>query len=249
MKKTMTIALAAILMIGTLAAAAPVQETASKLPQLKTEMIRLKYVTPEEVQNLARAYQSPYGRFTWTPANEKLLVVSDTPENLARLLAVIKEIDVKPADIMFTVQLVLGSEAAGGPTDEALKDDKIIAELRSLLRYKTFALLDQNFVRTLDQKGAEILMGKAPEFVISFRRPKYVKDGEDELIQVDIRLVRIDIGPGHSTSSGTPVPASTTDLVRTSLNMKSGEKTVVGVSKMDGGDKGLILIISGKVVS
>jgi hypothetical protein len=30
--------------------------------------------------------------------------------------------------------------------------------------------------------------------------------------------------------------------------MKSGEKTVVGVSKMDGGDKALILIISGKIL-
>ena len=33
-----------------------------------------------------------------------------------------------------------------------------------------------------------------------------------------------------------------------SLTFKSGEKTVVGVSKMDGGDKGLILIISGKEI-
>ncbi len=32
------------------------------------------------------------------------------------------------------------------------------------------------------------------------------------------------------------------------LTMKSGEKTVVGVSKMSDSDKGLILIISGKVV-
>jgi hypothetical protein len=38
------------------------------------------------------------------------------------------------------------------------------------------------------------------------------------------------------------------DLIRSFLNIKSGDRTVVGVSKLDGGDKGLILIISGKVV-
>jgi hypothetical protein len=38
----------------------------------------------------------------------------------------------------------------------------------------------------------------------------------------------------------------TSDLVRTTLMLKPGEKTVVGVSKSDA-DKGLILIISGKV--
>lgn len=247
MKKTMTIALAVILMIGAFAASAPAQEKPGQ-PQLKTEMVRLKYISPEQVQNLVRAYQSPYGRFTWAPANEKLLVVSDTPENLIRVLDIIKEIDVKPADLLFTVQLVLGSESGAAPADEALKDDKVIAELRSLLRYRTFTLLDQNFVRTIDQRDAEVLMGKGPEFIITFRRPKYVKDGADELIQADIRLVRIDVGHGRTTSSGTPVPSSSTDLVRTSLNMKSGEKTVVGVSRMDGGDKGLILIISGKVI-
>jgi hypothetical protein len=40
----------------------------------------------------------------------------------------------------------------------------------------------------------------------------------------------------------------TTDLIATTLNIKSGDKTVVGVSKLDGGGKGLILIISGEIV-
>jgi hypothetical protein len=39
-----------------------------------------------------------------------------------------------------------------------------------------------------------------------------------------------------------------TTLIETQLTMKSGEKTVVGVSKLNGGDKGLILILSGKVI-
>jgi hypothetical protein len=247
MKKAMTIALAAILMIGALAAYAPAQEKADP-PQLKTEMIRLNYSVPQEVRELVHPYQSPFGRITWAPGNEKLLVISDTPENVARLIKIIREIDVKPADILFTVQLVLGSESGAVPTDEALKDDKIVAELKSLLRYKSFTLLDQNFVRTMDQRPAEILMGKDPEFAIQFNRPKVVKDGAIELIQTDIRLVRIDVGHGRTTSAGTPVPSASTTLVQTSLSMKSGEKTVVGVSRMNGGDKGLILIILGKIV-
>ena len=247
MKKAWSIALLAILMIGTLAATAAAQEKPPS-PQLKTEMVRLKFISPEEVRNLLHPYQAPYGQITWTSENEKLLVISDTPENLARMLAVIKEIDVKPADILFTVQLVLGSESGEDRTDEALKNDKVIAELRTLLRYRTFTLLDQNIVRTLDQKGAEILIGKGPEFVIAFRKPKYIKDGADELIQADVRLVRIDREPARTPGQAAASPSSSTALVQTSLTMKSGEKTVVGVSKMDGGDKGLILIISGKVI-
>jgi hypothetical protein len=37
-------------------------------------------------------------------------------------------------------------------------------------------------------------------------------------------------------------------LVETALSIKSGERTVVGVSKLNGGDKALILILSGSVV-
>jgi hypothetical protein len=247
MKKAWSIALAAILMIGTLTAIAAAQEKPAS-PQLKTEMVRLKYVTPEEVRNLLRPYQTPYGQITWSSENDKLLVVGDMPENLARMLEIIREIDIKPADILFTVQLVLGSESGDGRTDEALKDDKVISELMKLLRYRTFTLLDQNLVRTLDQKGAEILIGKGPEFVIAFHKVKYVKDGTDELIQADVRLVRLEREPARTSGQATPPPSSSTALVQTSLTMKSGEKTVVGVSRMDGGDKGLILIISGKVI-
>ncbi len=40
-----------------------------------------------------------------------------------------------------------------------------------------------------------------------------------------------------------------TSFKRGDFTLKSGDKTVVGVSKLDGGDKGLILIITGKIIS
>ena len=245
MKKALSFALAAGLILGTLSLTAVGQEKTST-PTFKTEMVKLKYVAPQDIQNVLRIYLSREGQLTWSPGNEKLLVIKDIPENLARVLEAIKEIDVKPADILFTVQLVLGSEAGEGKTDEAFQNDQVVAELKKLLRYKTFSLLDQNIVRTLDQRDAEILIGKDPEFMIAFRRPKYIKDGNADLIQAEIRLVRLD----KSVNSVPKEPgAFSTTLVQTALTIKSGEKTVVGVSKLDGGDKGLILIISGKVIN
>jgi RNA polymerase sigma-70 factor (ECF subfamily) len=52
----------------------------------------------------------------------------------------------------------------------------------------------------------------------------------------------------HLTQGVSATDRRETNLIRSNLTIKSGEKTVVGVSKMDGGDKGLILIISGKVI-
>lgn len=248
MKKAMMVALTAALLLATFSTPARGQDQL-KIPELKTELVKLKYVSPREIEPLLHSYLSMFGHISATPENEKLLVIKDTPEAIAKILDVIKEIDVKPADILFTVQLILGSEAGEGKTDEALQNDPIIAELKKLLRYKSFSLLDQNFVRTLDQRDAEILIGKDPEFVIKFRRPKFVKDGASELIQAEVRLVRLERESPKTSGQNTPPATSSTALVQTSLTMKSGEKTVVGVSKLDGGDKGLILIISGKVIN
>jgi hypothetical protein len=244
MKKFGFFAIALAVLLGAFSPAFAQQEKA-KGPDLKQEMVRLKYAKPQEVQNLLRPYQNPYGQISWNPGNDNLLVISDTPETLSRILAVIKEIDVKPVDLLFTIQLVLGSEAEDSKTDEALRNDPLIAELEKLLRYKNFTLLDSNLIRTLNQGRAEINLGRDTEFDLELR-PRFIQEENDRLIQMEVRLRRIDKeiqtpAPGQN-------PVRSTTLIETQLTMKSGEKTVVGVSKLNGGDKGLILILSGKVI-
>jgi hypothetical protein len=247
MKKFGFFAIAMFVLLGTLSPVFAQQER-PKAPELKQEMVRLKYARPQEVQNLLRPYQNPFGQISWNPGNDNLLVISDTPETLSRILAVIKEIDVKPVDLLFTVQLVLGSEAGDSKTDEALQNDPLIAELKKLLRYKSFTLLDSNLIRTLNQGGAEISLGRDTEFDLVLR-PRFIQEEKDRLIQMEVRLRRIDKEvrtAATGQTAGNPVRATT--LIETQLTMKSGEKTVVGVSKLNGGDKGLILILSGKVI-
>ena len=248
MKRYGFFAIAMFVLLGTLSPAFAQQEK-PKAPELKQEMVRLKYARPQEVQNLLRPYLNPYGQISWnSPGNDNLLVISDTPETLSRILAVIKEIDVKPVDLLFTVQLVLGSEAGDSKTDEALQNDPLIAELKKLLRYKSFTLLDSNLIRTLNQGGAEISLGRDTEFDLVLR-PRFIQEEKDRLIQMEVRLRRIDKEvrtAATGQTAGNPVRATT--LIETQLTMKSGEKTVVGVSKLNGGDKGLILILSGKVI-
>jgi hypothetical protein len=247
MKRFGFFAIALAVLLGAFSPAFAQQEKA-KAPELKQEMVRLKYAKPQEVQNLLRPYQNPFGQISWNPGNDNLLVISDTPETLSRILAVIKEIDVKPVDLLFTVQLVLGSEAGDSKTDEALQNDPLIAELKKLLRYKSFTLLDSNLIRTLNQGKAEISLGRDTEFDLVLR-PRFIQEEKNRLIQMEVRLRRID-KEVQLMAPVQPAPnlVRATTLIETQLTMKSGEKTVVGVSKLDGGDKGLILILSGKVI-
>lgn len=221
------------------------QEKAATKPPLKTELVRLKYFSGMQMMSLVETYLSRDGRVVPGP-DAKILVISDYPENIARVLQAIEQIDVKPADLLFTIQLVLGSETEekGG---EPVPNDPIIRELRNLLKYKNYSLLDTSLMRAMDNTDSEVRMGEKADFEF-WIKPKVIRDEKATLIQMEVRLRRIAIAgvPPNATSS--KVEYITTDLIGTTLNVKPGDKTVVGVSKLDGSGKGLILIISGKIV-
>jgi len=237
---TMLLALAVVL-----SSAAFSQEPPTK--RLRQEIVKLKYIDREEIRVVLSTFLSPYGRISPTERSG-LLTISDIPENVEKILAVIRELDVKPADIQFTIQLVLAStEGDPGRPDELGKDDPLIKELRSLLNFKFFYPLDSSFIRAIDREASEVTMGDKAELMLQLR-PKYVREEKEELIQVETRLYKIVPVAYAPGATETRSPYSSLTLLSSNFTMKSGEKTVVGVSKLDGGDKGLILIITGKIV-
>jgi hypothetical protein len=169
--------------------------------------------------------------------------LSDTPEVVDKMLALIKEIDVKPAEMLFLVQIVLGSEAAEDKGDEVLKNDPVIRELRNVLKYKSFSALDGTTLRVIEGERAEAKVGTKGEYSLRLT-PKLIREGTAETIRTEIQFSRPSWAPMAPSQSSPQL--INTDLVRTTLTLKPGERTVVGISKSDA-DKGLILIISGKV--
>ena len=209
----------------------------------RKELVKLKYIDAQDAFQLLLAYRSYAGSITIArDANKNsILVLFDNPETVDKMLALVKEIDIKPAELLFTVQLVLGSESSEEKTDESLKNDPVIRDIRNFLKYKSFSLLDTTLVRTMEREDSQVRFGKNGEYSLELK-PKYIKDEKEENIQTEIQLRYYFGGP---ISSGGRVEGN---LIRTTLTMKSGEKTVVGVSKMSDSDRGLILIISARVV-
>jgi len=74
--------------------------------------------------------------------------------------------------------------------------------------------------------------------------PRYTKDENVDIIQLEIKLIHdrvVNMEPSLKRETNVP-------LIETVLTIKIGDKSVVGVSKLNGGDKALILIIQGKVI-
>ena len=218
------------------------QDQKAETKNLRKEIVRLKYVRAQDVKNVLYTFLSPDGRIQFNSNMPTVLAVSDKPENIEKILAAIREIDVKPADVLFTVQLVLGSEA-DAQTDAELQSDPIIKELRKLLRFKGYTILDATLVRTVNRENATVKFGPKAEFEFALR-PDVAGDSKAPVIKTEVRLRRIE---QLGFSADKPITNVAT-LIESTLNIKSGDRTVVGVSKLDGGDKGLILIISGKIV-
>jgi type II secretory pathway component GspD/PulD (secretin) len=205
---------------------------------LRTEIVKLKYVNASNIQNLLYAYISRDGHIQVNRNMPNVLTVTDTPENVEKILAAVRELDVKPADVLYTVQLVLGSEI-DATTDPELKNDPVIKELGRLLRYKGYTLLDSTLVRVMNRDRASVVA----------LTPDVAADAKAPTIKTEVRLRQIERLGMTQDKDGKPQPvANVTTPIESTLNIKSGERTVVGVSKLDGGDKGLILIISAKVV-
>jgi hypothetical protein len=238
--------LAIVMLAFTLSIAGPVlaEETAqdqkAETKILRKEIVKLKYVRAQDIQTLLYIYVSRDGHIQFNPNLPTVLSVSDTPENVEKILAAVWELDLKPADVLFTVQLILGSET-DTQTDAELQSDPIIKELRKLLRYKGYTLLDASLVRVINRERASVILGPKAEFVLALQ-PDVAGDPKAPVIKTAVRLQQ-------TTQTGPPVvQIAITTPIESTLNIKSGDRTVVGVSKLDGGGKGLILIISGKII-
>jgi type II secretory pathway component GspD/PulD (secretin) len=220
------------------------QDQKDETRNLRKEIVKLKYVRAQDIQNLLYGYVSREGRVQFNPNMPGILQISDTPENVEKILAAIREIDVKPPDVQFTVQLVLGSETDAA-TDAELQNDPVVKELRKLLRYKGYTLLDATLLRVVNRENASVVLGPKAEFELALR-PDVAGDAKSSVIKTEVRLRQI--AWTKSAEEKAESVRKVTTPIESTLNIKSGERTVVGVSKLDGGDKGLILIISGKIV-
>jgi len=253
MKKTMIawVALAFALAVVAPALAedpmpAPARAQKEVAKDLRKELVRLKYVRAEQIVNFLRAYTTRDGFVTSQNSMPFVLTIADTPDNIEKVLAIIRELDVKPADVQYTVQLVLGSEADAA-TDADLRNDPVIKELGKLLRYKGYTLLDATFVRVVNMDRASAVLGPKAEFELALR-PEVAGDAKAPLIKTEVRLRHIARPGSPETATMKAMQPVVNTLIESALNVKSGDRTVVGVSKLDGGDKGLILIISAKIV-
>ncbi len=212
---------------------------------LRKEIVKVNYIEARSAYSILMPYMSRNGKLQLV-RESNMLIIEDIPEITEKILSILKEIDVKPLDLQFTVDLILGSMSRDPNADPLyetssrdLKSDPLIKELSKLLMYESFRRLDSTLINVQDNsRSTQMLGGEGMSFRLDLQ-PRYIKEEKGDSIRVELSL-----SSRQYKKDGSPLSLT---LIDTTLSLQSGDRSVVGVSKLNGGDKALILILSGVV--
>lgn len=220
-------------------------------PKLQNVIVEVNYIDATRAIGLLRQYMSRYGKINQIQGTNKV-VIEDIPELVEKILAILKDVDVKPFDLQFDIDLLLGTTDENVKTNlvRDKKNDSVLKELQNLLKYKAFTTLDSSILKIQDNsRSSHRIGGKGINLKLELN-PHYIQSDNRDTFQVDLRLSQYQ---GFNPDGNERILT----LIDTTLTLKSGEKQVVGVSKLsyvpraaasEEEDTALILILSGKVL-
>jgi len=238
-----------------MAAAAWAQEA----PKNTQTIIEVKYA---DVNRLASLLQPMFGVNIKADSSLHVIGVSGPPDQVAAIGAAIQKLDVPLSaepDVELTVYLISGV-AQGQATDDVPQElASTVKQLHALFAYKSYKLSDTLVLRGRtgrpfngrDTETEGVLPGTAN---LSY----HLNYNSLEVSPGDPRTVHINglgfslLGPTVTTTDKTKnmsiAQAQTPAKIFTDLDVKEGQKTVVGKSSVNSAGDALILVIVPKVV-
>ncbi len=219
--------------------------------QFKSKIFEVKYREPSSLASVLRQLGSGFKGAGISPNNEfNTLTVRDFPENLATIEEAIKRLDTPaapPSSVQLHMHVLLASNRSGTrPAEEIpaeLKD--VITELRGTLTYRNYEL-----VTSVLQRLTETNRGLTGSGLAQI-------PGEQSTVtkaQYEYYVNQLSFVPSASGAQGIQIQDFTFTLsgegirgrVQTALNLRDGEKVVVGTATIN--DRALIVVLIPKIV-
>jgi hypothetical protein len=216
--------------------------------------------------NLLGTFRGPKLSFSADPVL-RLIAINGEPEAVSALEQVIKTLDVPPAvtqqqNVEVTAYLVIASPQAG-PSKVPQDLESVVKQVKSVFPYQSYQTLETILLRVRNGQNG-FTSGNAPapgltgeneqrssyEFrfqsvgVTSSDKVRSVRiDGLNLQLRVPYRQVwTADDGVKKERFS------SRDTRINTDIDLREGQKVVVGKSNIDGSDNALILVLTARVV-
>jgi hypothetical protein len=187
------------------------------------------------------------------------IAVAGAADAVAAVEEVVRQIDVprptsqRRADrnIEFVAHLILAQHTTGGGLDPVPAElDPVLAQLKGLLTYRSYGLIDTALLRTRESAGTSTngtIRAVPPNlksgfYGLTLNRIGLSSDDKGRLIgaavHLQANLVEMD-GSKELHHEGN---------IDTTLDLREGQKVVVGKANIDGSQSALILVLSAKVI-
>ena len=216
-----------------------------------TKVVDVHYSDRERLANLVLSRNvnikiDPFGKF---------VVLYGQKVEVEGIEDLIKKIDMPPLNIEFTLELISGSKTAGKVSDFPAALNGVAKEMKNLFGFQTMMLVDTVTIRT--QEGKETnANGPFPSPTTDLNAPKgnyqiEIKQAAANGIKGS-RLVRIGslrFNGKIAFPTGSGGNYSFSDMgISTGLDVKEGQRVVVGKVGMDSSSNPFFLVVSCKVV-
>jgi hypothetical protein len=230
--------LSGLAMAGLLAAQTPpLPESAAPAPPVEKRIFQARYADVKDLANVL----SVFGYHIEANRDLHVLAVAAPHDVMAAIEDAIKRLDVPaaaPKDVDLIVYLVLASQQSDGSGGIPAELQPVANELKGVLSFKSFRMLDSILLRTQpgNRATASGIIGGADKTLYDFSvNPSTVtEDPKGRLIRLDNLTLNL-----HLPSGGAGI--------HTEITVREGQKVVVGKSNMGGTDQALILVVTAKV--
>jgi hypothetical protein len=210
-----------------------------------TKLVHLKFADPESLRQVI----SQFGVNVTSNGPMKLMTINGFPAQLTAAEAIIQQLDVEQKNIELVVHFVVGSDKTtlqGSPVPADIRD--VITQLKSTFTFKEYRMLDVLTIRTRVGSRADTTgildFGQSPPRLSTFSilNASVSEDG------TTIRLDRMHAGVRIPVAAA-PGKANYTDTgIDQDIDVKAGQKVVVGRASLEGPEKALFLILTAKVL-
>jgi len=217
--------------------------------EIVTKVFQLKYAdTPRVAKLLNRS------GVVWDD-QLRTLVVSRPKSDMAEIEQMIQRFDVPPPpvqniDVTIYLMSALGTPSTGAVPPEL---EAVVKQLRSTFPYKGYQLIDTEVMRVRAGQGGEVsgvvdgapsLDGNKTISQVKFRSASVSTDEKGRTIRID----RLSVGFRVPVRSGEKQYTYIDTGINTDVDVREGQKVVVGKANMDGSDRASIVVLTAKVV-
>lgn len=227
----------------------------------KGRVFEIKHRDPDSLAQVLRPLGSGFKGATISANREfKILTVRDFPENIAAMDEAIKRLDTPEArspDIEFTVHIIIASSDGGSGGDVPSDLGPVLKQLQSTLRYKTYNLMTSAIHRgkegpvKVENSGiaeSKLLGATTPQgnpIFFNYALQRISLDGSAASATIQVGDFNFRMRSPVLIGSGGQIQYENIGF-NTPVSVREGEKVVVGTTSM--GDKGLIVVLSARVV-